>query len=294
MLWQDLREEQFEEAIEKSKGVCIIPVGCLEKHGQHSPVGTDYYIALSIAERAAEMEDVVIFPTGPWLGDVGGSHANKNPELTRKRGFIGLNIKTMIWALEELCDEIARNGFTKIALFNVHGGNLAMFDTLMKTQAKKKKKYATYNVRACRADDYTNQPEPFVELVTKNREEYPMITDEDIEVMKGWIKTGYQGGHANFLENVQVMGDHPELIEPERYEQECGINNHRCDYLSELGINVNGGWSARYPNSYSGAAPHGSSQTIGDAMLYNHAKHCAEVLRRIKNDDLALGAVSEL
>lgn len=34
MFWQDLREEEFEEAIRRSKGVCILPVGCLETHGQ--------------------------------------------------------------------------------------------------------------------------------------------------------------------------------------------------------------------------------------------------------------------
>ena len=117
-----------------------------------------------------------------------------------------------------------------------------------------------------------------------------MITDDDIKVMKGWIPAGYQGGHANFLETVQVMGDHPELIEPERYEQECGINNHRSDYLSELGINVKGGWSARYPNSYSGAAPFGCSETIGKAMIKISIERAARVYKTIKNDDLSLEA----
>ena len=42
MRWEDLREEEFESAIEKSKGLCVLPLGCLENHGQHLPVGTDY------------------------------------------------------------------------------------------------------------------------------------------------------------------------------------------------------------------------------------------------------------
>ena len=41
MLWEDLRCEQFEEAVRISKGVCVVPIGCLEKHGQHLPSGTD-------------------------------------------------------------------------------------------------------------------------------------------------------------------------------------------------------------------------------------------------------------
>ena len=41
MLWENLREEEFEDAIERSGGVCVMVLGCLEKHGQHLPVGTD-------------------------------------------------------------------------------------------------------------------------------------------------------------------------------------------------------------------------------------------------------------
>ena len=62
MLWENLREEEFKDAIEKSKGVCILPIGCLEKHGQHMPVGTDVIQVAEIARMAAEEEDAVVFP----------------------------------------------------------------------------------------------------------------------------------------------------------------------------------------------------------------------------------------
>ena len=29
MLWENLREEEFEGAIEASGGVCVVPIGCL-------------------------------------------------------------------------------------------------------------------------------------------------------------------------------------------------------------------------------------------------------------------------
>ena len=61
MLWENLREEEFQEAIEKSKGLCIVPVGCLEKHGQHMPVGTDAIQAAEFARIAAEKEYAVKF-----------------------------------------------------------------------------------------------------------------------------------------------------------------------------------------------------------------------------------------
>ena len=75
MIWYDLREEEFEGAIERSGGLCVIPLGCTEKHGQHLPVGTDYYEALTIVKKAAEIEDVVILPVEAWLGEVSPFHA---------------------------------------------------------------------------------------------------------------------------------------------------------------------------------------------------------------------------
>ena len=59
MLWEKLREEEFENAIERSGGVCIIPMGCLEKHGQHLPVGTDHLETESIIEAALKKEEAV-------------------------------------------------------------------------------------------------------------------------------------------------------------------------------------------------------------------------------------------
>ena len=286
MFWQDLREEEFEDAITRSKGVCILPIGCLEKHGQHMAVGTDYYIAVSIARRVAELEEAVIFPTGPWLGDMTGSHGAAHPELVKKRGNVAIKSQTLIRVLEELCDEIAKNGFTKIVIFNVHGGNIPMVGTLLREIQRKEKPYTVYDPYCLLADDYMHQPEPFTKMITENREEYSMITDTDIAVMKSWIPTGYQGGHANFLEAVQLMGDYPQLVAPDRYYAENGINTHRTDYLAELGINMQGSYTACYPNSYSGAAPHGASQTIGQAMLYTHAKIAARQLKRIKEQEI--------
>ena len=63
MLWENLREEEFDDAIVRSGGLCIVPVGCLEKHGQHLPVGTDVIHITEIAKRAAEKEPVCVFPS---------------------------------------------------------------------------------------------------------------------------------------------------------------------------------------------------------------------------------------
>ena len=41
MKWENTREEEFKDAIKRSGGLCVMALGCLEKHGEHLPVGTD-------------------------------------------------------------------------------------------------------------------------------------------------------------------------------------------------------------------------------------------------------------
>ena len=62
MLWTNILSGEFEKAVEQSKGVCGLVVGCVEHHGKHLPLGQDVYYASAIAERAAEKEPIVLFP----------------------------------------------------------------------------------------------------------------------------------------------------------------------------------------------------------------------------------------
>src|SRR2546425_1585933 len=39
--WEELTADDFRRAIDLSKGTCILPIGILEKHGPHLPLGTD-------------------------------------------------------------------------------------------------------------------------------------------------------------------------------------------------------------------------------------------------------------
>ena len=284
MLWQDLREEEFEDAIQRSKGLCVLPMGCLEKHAQHLPVGTDYYTSALVARLASEIEDAVVFPVGFWLGDVTGSHANRSPEKRNKRGYVGLNTKTMLRTMEALCDEIGRNGFDKILIFNGHGGSRDLIRTFIKEQTRKGKPYTTFYSGS--KDGAGCQPEPFLKEITEHREEYPMITDTDIAVMQSWVPTGYQGGHANFLETAYIFGERPDLVWPDKYYAEDGLNNHSTDCLTKLGISIKGDWGRRYPNAYSGAAPHGCSESIGQAMIKIHIKRAVRVFQTVKNGEI--------
>ena len=59
MEWEKLNVIEFKEALIKTKGVVIVPIGCLEKHGNHMPIGTDIMLAREISIMASKIEDII-------------------------------------------------------------------------------------------------------------------------------------------------------------------------------------------------------------------------------------------
>ena len=59
MIWENLTIDEFNEAVEKSKGVVLVPFGCLEKHGSHMPIGTDILVARYMSIKTSEFEPVM-------------------------------------------------------------------------------------------------------------------------------------------------------------------------------------------------------------------------------------------
>lgn len=102
-----------------AEGIALLPVGSLEQHGQHLPVGTDSLLVETIATEAADraaQEDVeaVVFPT-IWTG--------YSPHHAPLGGTVTLEKETMLALLEDVCTSISEMGFDRILVVNGHGGN---------------------------------------------------------------------------------------------------------------------------------------------------------------------------
>lgn len=54
--WEELTSPDFKEAVKQSGSVCIIPMGVVEKHGPHLPLGTDVFTAREVSRCAAEQD----------------------------------------------------------------------------------------------------------------------------------------------------------------------------------------------------------------------------------------------
>jgi creatinine amidohydrolase len=108
MTWTEIREAL------KGKPVVMMPLGSVEQHGPHTPVG-DYLATKEIARRVAESTGALFIPTLPY----GYSETH--------RGFPGtltLRPSTLAAFLEDLAGCLVEEGADHILFLCGHGGNV--------------------------------------------------------------------------------------------------------------------------------------------------------------------------
>ena len=281
MNWEDLRADQMAEAVERSKGLCIFPIGCAEKHGVHLPLGTDSLLVKAIAERATELEEAVVFPTGMWLGDMLGS---KSAPLEENHGAISLKSETLLTVIQELLDEIGRAGFRKILILNGHGGNSAVLSYIMRCHFEKKRPYAIFKTSP--TDSIKSKPDLIYAHLLENRADYPMLGDKEFEVLKHYAELGsWGGGHGDFVETADIFGTRPELVEPKNFEALNGLSLGKAAFLKPLEVDLAGKWVANYPDAFNGYHPVGCNEAIGQAFILYATRRLAKIIRALKEDE---------
>src|SRR5437773_9419424 len=133
--WEELTADDFRNAIEVSKGTCLLPFGILETHGPHLPLGTDLLNVRYAALHAAEKEFAVVFPEY-YFGQIF--------EAKHEPGTVAYSMELQLKLLQETTDEMARNGCKKVIIVNGHGGNESLLPYFAQTQLEKPHDYVVY------------------------------------------------------------------------------------------------------------------------------------------------------
>jgi len=128
MTWQDF-------ANVKDKAVLILPVGSLEQHGPHLPLGTDVYITYNLSLLLAkEVEGIVAPPINYGYKSLPASGGG--PLFP---GTVDLNGNTLMLLVKDIIEELIRDGVKKIFVMNGHFENEAFIleavDLVMKQKA---------------------------------------------------------------------------------------------------------------------------------------------------------------
>ncbi|GGJ32852.1 creatininase family protein [Neoroseomonas lacus] len=115
--WERLTAPEL-RALAARDAVVIVPVAALEQHGPHLPVWTDSFIGHAVSVRAAELcadlPAVVLPPM--WLG-MSEHHFPFG-------GTISLDYATFAAVLRGIVKSLLADGFSRVMLFNSHGGNI--------------------------------------------------------------------------------------------------------------------------------------------------------------------------
>ncbi len=107
MTWTEIKDNLPRKPV-------ILPIGAVEAHGPHLPVGTDNFIAGELARRLAEEIAGLLLPLQPW-GQVWS--------LENFPGTISLGEETLKDTLKNIARSLDRHGGRLLIIVNGHLGN---------------------------------------------------------------------------------------------------------------------------------------------------------------------------
>ncbi|HMI30128.1 MAG TPA: creatininase family protein [Candidatus Limnocylindrales bacterium] len=110
MTWEEVR------GLDRARTIAILPIGAVEAHGPHLPLGTDVIIARAMARAGAERLEAqgwraLILPALPYTA---APFAGAFP------GTLSVGSSTVTSLLLDLARELTRHGFSALALANAH------------------------------------------------------------------------------------------------------------------------------------------------------------------------------
>jgi creatinine amidohydrolase len=92
--------------------IALWPVGAVEPHGPHAPLGTDTFISVGMCERAAaRLDNAVVLPPLPFgVTRYGAGFA----------GAIGVRESTLQAIVLDVAEAVADSGFRRLVIVNNH------------------------------------------------------------------------------------------------------------------------------------------------------------------------------
>lgn len=253
MKWEELTAPEFSRAA-KETGVCVLAAGCLEKHFDHLPLGTDYLNAHKICCLAAEKEPAVVFPPY-YFGQI--HEARCFP------GTVAIDPLLTLKMLMNVLDEIGRNGFTKIVIYNGHGGNSSLLHYLCQTILSERKSYAVFMPNQVSSD---------------RQEKWSEILETPVH------------GHACECETSISLANHANLVKMEAIGGRKADPLGRLDHLPTGRVTVS--WYASFPDHYAGDATAATAEK-GEKLRALIVDSLADYIRLVKNDETALELMRE-
>jgi len=256
--WEDLTSADFVKAIQKADGVCILPMGSIEKFGPSAPLGTNLYLGRVIPLEAVKQEYALIYPDYYVAG------TNDTSTLP---GTIHYSLNMQLQFLDETTRDMARNGCRKIILANGHTGNVSLINIFMSNLASTPHDFAVYYIYS---SGFPVTPNQIAQLPAAARPSKPGVD-----------------GHGGEERVAAMLAYYPELIHLERAHDEPSFPGHGAE-----GTPLPAGAMAELPTGYSGDAA-GATAARGQALVQFAVGNLVKFIRAVKADNTTLKVEKE-
>ena len=254
--WDELTASEWPKALKQSDSTCILPIGILEKHGPHAPIGSDLIHVREWAARSTKKEYAVVFPDF-YYGQINESR--------HQYGTFALPERVVWDLLEATCDEIGRNGFKKILIINGHGGNPQMIRYFIQTRLEKQRNYAVYFFEPSADSAYRKQ----LDALHKSDQ----ATDQ----------------HAGERETSTLLYLRPDLVKMDSATNEPGNNLNR---LNIPNVYTAIWWYSDYPNHYAGEGAKATA-ALGKFITEHTISQLVTAIKDVKADKKTLQLQNE-
>ena len=111
----------------KTCDVVMVPMGSLERHGAHIPLGCDALTTWEVATRAAKKASVIYTPIIPY-----GYSPHHMHEMGNGTGTITLSGETYRRVLYDIGKSLIYHGFNKVVFVTHHGSNSKVVDEVLR------------------------------------------------------------------------------------------------------------------------------------------------------------------
>jgi creatinine amidohydrolase len=245
MQWELLTAPRLLQARQECGGVAVLPIGSLEKHSGHLPTGIDSIAVHRLCIAATEREPAVVLPPLFYTNVI---------EMKNNIGAIALDTCLLFQMVENILDEVARNGFRKILLVSGHGGNRFWLPLLMQHLGDKGKEYAAYLARP-----------------------------ESAEKLKALQESSLPDWHAGELETSMALYLVPDACDMGALPPAPGVSKRGTDVPAYTPVE----WYSFFPDAYAGDARTASAEK-GKSVYEVSVEALAQCIRAVKKDTQVL------
>ncbi len=199
VMMSELSWDEYQRRLRDEDAIVLLPVGAVEQHGYHLPLGTDWLMGTYMARRAAEVVGGVVaapisYGYRSQIRTGGGAH---------RCGTTNLDGATIIALVKDVLKEFARHGARKIAVIDAHFENRFYLDEACHLAIRELEYGGVSDVK-------------ILKMIYAER-----LSSQTLQkVYAGTEFPGLDLEHAGILETAMMLYCYPELVRMDRIVDE--------------------------------------------------------------------------